>query len=256
MGRGPIFQLFDKAGLADLLTSASADRPQQRFAEVADPPDPFGVSSDEQLIQSLFAEVPESSQHSDIDADTGASVSTMANDDFPFQETPVVGGPPVQQPVVASQENSHARLATAMAAVGVAETPATAPVEVTVIVDSKQRSGGKQVIVIPNPSPWLLKILTGNSSPDHSLATARNDTLAPTSSSPGRQPMALRPLPFIDDASLRKDSQREAVLKNQPTHLLQTVSADLQRVPGRRRTSKRPARRTKSSPDRSSSSLR
>ncbi|MEZ6128006.1 MAG: trypsin-like peptidase domain-containing protein [Planctomycetaceae bacterium] len=37
----------------------------------------------------------------------------------------------------------------------------TTPTEITVIIDSPDPAKGKQVIVIPHPSPWLMELLTG-----------------------------------------------------------------------------------------------
>jgi S1-C subfamily serine protease len=58
-----------------------------------------------------------------------------------------------------------------------------APTEITVIIDSPDPTKGKQVVVIPKPSPWLLELLTGES-PDAGvgLATARSQNLSTTSS--------------------------------------------------------------------------
>ncbi|MEZ6059665.1 MAG: trypsin-like peptidase domain-containing protein [Planctomycetaceae bacterium] len=53
-----------------------------------------------------------------------------------------------------------------------------APQEITVIIDSKDPSRGKQVIVIPRPSPWLVQLLTGEPpTGDHGMTTARNTNI-------------------------------------------------------------------------------
>ena len=58
-----------------------------------------------------------------------------------------------------------------------------APTEITVIIDSPDPTKGKQVVVIPKPSPWLLELLTGESpAAGIGLATARSPNLSTTSS--------------------------------------------------------------------------
>ena len=58
-----------------------------------------------------------------------------------------------------------------------------APTEITVIIDSADPSKGKQVVVIPKPSPWLLELLTGEAPASGvGLVTARSQGLSATSS--------------------------------------------------------------------------
>lgn len=63
-----------------------------------------------------------------------------------------------------------------------AAAPATAtagPAEITVIVDSKDPSRSKRVIVIPNPSPWILELLTGE--PNGGVQLRNRDAIISTS---------------------------------------------------------------------------
>ena len=46
------------------------------------------------------------------------------------------------------------------------------PMEITVIIDSKDPSKGKRVVVIPKPSPWLLELLTGETMDNSGVASA------------------------------------------------------------------------------------
>ncbi|MEO1983031.1 MAG: trypsin-like peptidase domain-containing protein [Fuerstiella sp.] len=58
-----------------------------------------------------------------------------------------------------------------------------APTEITVIIDSADPSKGKQVVVIPRPSPWLLELLTGETpARGVGLVTTRGQSLSATSS--------------------------------------------------------------------------
>jgi S1-C subfamily serine protease len=58
-----------------------------------------------------------------------------------------------------------------------------APTEITLIIDSPDPTKGKQVVVIPKPSPWLLELLTGEApATGVGLATARSQNLSTTSS--------------------------------------------------------------------------
>ena len=50
----------------------------------------------------------------------------------------------------------------------VSNQPTESVPEITVIIDSRDPGRGKQVVVIPNPSPWLLELLTGEPAGDAS----------------------------------------------------------------------------------------
>ena len=57
------------------------------------------------------------------------------------------------------------------------------PSEITVIIDSKDPSKGKRVIVIPKPSPWLLELLTGEpAAASNIVTTPRSSELSTTAS--------------------------------------------------------------------------
>lgn len=57
------------------------------------------------------------------------------------------------------------------------------PTEITVIIDSKDPTKGKRVVVIPKPSPWLLELLTGEPIGEADVVSAtRNVELSATSS--------------------------------------------------------------------------
>ncbi len=73
------------------------------------------------------------------------------------------------------------------------------PTEITVIIDSPNSSRGKQVVVIPRPSPWLLELLTGDTpSTGVGLATARSNNLSTTSSRRvAHKPGQVRMLPAV-----------------------------------------------------------
>jgi S1-C subfamily serine protease len=58
-----------------------------------------------------------------------------------------------------------------------------APTEITVIIDSADPTKGKQVVVIPRPSPWLLELLTGEApARGVGLVTTCGQSLSATSS--------------------------------------------------------------------------
>lgn len=58
------------------------------------------------------------------------------------------------------------------------------PPEITVIIDSPDPAQGKRVIVIPNPSPWLLELLTGDktAADERGLTTVPQAVMSATSS--------------------------------------------------------------------------
>ena len=62
-----------------------------------------------------------------------------------------------------------------------AATPAAVRIpEITVIVDSRDGSGRKEMIVIKRPSPYLMQLLTGQGPEDQQLASARKVILSTT----------------------------------------------------------------------------
>ena len=74
--------------------------------------------------------------------------------------------PPIQT------ASADASLPDPFAASPVSAPAASGPSEITVIIDSKTPGQGKQVIVIPRPSPWLMQLLTGETSTATTTAAA------------------------------------------------------------------------------------
>jgi len=90
---------------------------------------------------------------------------------------------PFASPAVPRHAVAQTAAATMTAAgnTGPASSSAYVPQEITVIIDSKDPSRAKQVIVIPRPSPWLVQLLSGETPVplDHGMTTARNANLRP-----------------------------------------------------------------------------
>lgn len=76
---------------------------------------------------------------------------------------------------------------------------ANLPTEITVIIDSADPTKGKQVVVIPRPSPWLLELLTGEApARGVGLVTTGGNSLSATSSRRVTQKLSnARPLPSV-----------------------------------------------------------
>lgn len=70
---------------------------------------------------------------------------------------------------------------TAMAGFADSNSGGKLPTEITVIIDSKDPTKGKKVVVIPRPSPWLLELLTGETT-GSGFTTAGGAALSSTSS--------------------------------------------------------------------------
>ena len=99
----------------------------------------------------------------------------------PFSETDRLEGAPVFNDT-APQEMPDPFATSAPPETAFASVINSAPTEITVIIDSKDPTKGKRVVVIPRPSPWLLKLLTGESSGAAGVADSRSARLSATSS--------------------------------------------------------------------------
>ena len=159
MGLKSIANLLTQLGLQHLLTGSGTPHPLPQFAEVTDSLDEEAAFlNDTKLIDAVFEDSRQSGRHHGDFATVAKS-----SDSRPAPED--------------SRSATGSRLLTAM---DQAESESM-PVEITVIVDSGTASNGKQVIVIPNPSPWLMQLLTGESIGSRRLADLRGEVLSATS---------------------------------------------------------------------------
>jgi len=151
-GVQPVLQLADRSGLNYLIK-----RPTESFSEpaaesliAADPTNPF--AEDDAMLEEMMAEATPGF----TDFDSGVPSSGPLGNANPAVPTTgradtTVGGLP----------DPFATAALPAAATTQPAVATTQPAEVTVIIDSKDPTQGKRVIVIPRPSPWLLELLTG-----------------------------------------------------------------------------------------------
>jgi hypothetical protein len=152
MARQPIVELFKNAKLTHLLT---------RTDDSASPPEFAGTDkADGNSFDEMFADV-----EAEPDMDNDSEMTSLLRD---LEESPV-----------AQSEERDAL--TRVASRDQAASMNSSPVEITVIVDSGNSSQPKDMIVIQRPSPWLLELLTGESSGTQQLTAARKVKLTRTS---------------------------------------------------------------------------
>lgn len=145
MGRKPIRDLFAKAKLSHLLRVSGTRREPPAFAE----------RRSELTEGARIAElIEEESGAADQSAEAGFAASLRENEVPEFQQ---------------SLESDLFPTVTASAE----EEPLATPAEITVIVGSDNSSTPKEMIVIKNPSPWLMELLTGRAPAGQQLASAR-----------------------------------------------------------------------------------
>ncbi|MCH2210155.1 MAG: thioredoxin domain-containing protein [Fuerstiella sp.] len=149
MGRKPTRSIFEKAGLSDLLTERRDSVPRPEFSPESD-------SSDDELISAIFDDDTVVDVASDETESLGPSPDSGK---IHFQ--PAKFGDDGNQSILARQNQTSGR---------------TLPPEITVIVDTKDDSRPKEVVVIKRPSAWLLELLTGNASKTSQVATTANMT--------------------------------------------------------------------------------
>lgn len=173
------------------------------------PPNPF-EEADESVFDELFAETPPTAAQPNINRGTGGSGSsgsgssgsgtsgsgtsgaahsntTLSQDPprsalpDPFANADNFSAAPAR--VVRTATNTHGNPTGTTTSAGPAggSRGASTGTEVTVIIDSKD-GRGKQVIVIPRPSPWLLNILTGEAPAASVVETTPQRALSVTSS--------------------------------------------------------------------------
>ncbi len=153
MGRKPIHDLFTRVKLGHLLKPQSPAEQPPAFSER---PSDLSVGNE---IAALIE---------------GTSGSMAAQADPGFV-------PPAKDPAVPEFVASAAGDGVmATAAADVATASSSAPAEITVIVGSDNGSTPKEMIVIRNPSPFLMELLTGQTSPSPQLASARRVSLRPS----------------------------------------------------------------------------
>lgn len=114
-------------------------------------------------------------------------------------------------------------------------TSSDTPTEITVIIDSNDPTQGKQVVVIPRPSPWLLELLTGKSQNSASrLANIQASRLSTTSARPGvRKPpqRQVNPYPVSPRAHVRNAIHRPPVDLTRVTRKAVSQKSTLQLLP-------------------------
>ena len=148
MARQPIVELFEKAKLTHLLTRSNDSVSPPEFAATD--------KSDDTSFDAIFADVEVESG-----MDNDSEITSLLSD---FEKSP-----------------SEADQLTQVASRDRASSMSSSPVEITVIVDSGDSSQPKDMIVIQRPSPWLLELLTGDSSGTQQLTAARKAELSRTS---------------------------------------------------------------------------
>ena len=162
-GVKPIYKLATIKNLNFLSPPASGFPAGGGGAELmAEAENPF--AADDALFDDLMAESVAGFSESDggMDAPIEApDFGGMSPQDLPDPFAPR----PAATTAMAGFSNSNAKL----------------PTEITVIIDSKDPTKGKKVVVIPRPSPWLLELLTGETS-DSGFTTAGGSALSATSS--------------------------------------------------------------------------
>lgn len=168
MGREPIVALFEKAGLASLLTQRPESSEPEKFAAAEPEESPF---DDDELIASLFGDVD--------DKDT-ESAETDFSDAFAESDLPSTD----------DAATVHAEL-TATSQQEKSDTAVSA--SITVIVDATDGSGHKEMIVIEKPTPWLMELLTGRQPAEQQVALARKVSLSPTNDQRIRRQPAVLP---------------------------------------------------------------
>jgi len=152
MGLKPIFDQFTKAKLVHLLIPPEDTEESPVFMTAEADPSEF---RNDELIESLFGEEQEA-----------------AIEDVDFDDVFEVPG------AVAMVDERNADVMTAAL-----DDQSNAPVmpEVTVIVEAKDGSGRKEMIVIKKPTPYLIELLTGRSPTESQQAVAATKVqLTPT----------------------------------------------------------------------------
>ncbi|MCH2201111.1 MAG: trypsin-like peptidase domain-containing protein [Fuerstiella sp.] len=165
MGRKPTRGMFEKAGLSDLLTVRRDSILGPEFSSESD-------FSEDELISAIF----------DSDAD-----GNVISDETESAESPADTGKTHFQPAKFMDDGDRSGLTRD------GQAPSrTLPLEITVIVDTKDDSRPKEVVVIRRPSPWLLKLLTGDAPKTSELAAARKMEYSATSTQPVQPPESSR----------------------------------------------------------------
>jgi S1-C subfamily serine protease len=178
MGREPIHALFEKAGLTSLLTpQVAADEPEV-FASAESDDSSF---DEDELIATLFG---------DVDNDRGKETEIdFSEASAEFELSPSENPPTVQAELSATSQQK--------------KTDANVPAAITVIVDSTDGSGRKEMIVIEKPTPWLMELLTGRQPAEQQVALARKVNLCPTSAQTVRRRPAVLPRAAISPRDTR-----------------------------------------------------
>jgi hypothetical protein len=152
MARQPIVELFNKAKLTHLLTRSDDSVSSPEFAATD--------RSDDTSFDEMFADV-EVESGMDNDFEITSSLRNLEKS----PAAPSGARDELTQVIFRDQASSMS----------------SSPVEITVIVDSGDSSQPKDMIVIQRPSPWLLELLTGNSSGTQQLTAVRKAELSRTS---------------------------------------------------------------------------
>lgn len=179
-GVKPIYKLAAMKNLKFLPQRTASGMPEETESDLmAEVQNPF--AADDAMFEDLMAESVE--QFSDSSDRFTAEAAPSAPDfgtrlpqnlSDPFAPLPATSA-------VAAIRNSGRKL----------------PTEITVIIDSKDPTQAKRVVVIPRPSPWLLELLTGETS-SSGLTSAGGAALSSTSSSQvSRKAVSKRLLPPV-----------------------------------------------------------
>ena len=142
---------------------------------IDDVPNPFANAEDE--FAKLFTE--DGSGLGDKVAAAAIPAGFGSNPDFANEPAPASSVNPNSLPDPFAP-SPRAATASATTPAAIRTSSGNGPPEITVIIGDRD-SADKRVVVIPKPSPWLLEILTGDSTVKPGLATTRSNEVSATS---------------------------------------------------------------------------
>ena len=147
---------------------------------VSEVPNPFAGTEDE--FAALFTQ-----DGSDLGSDGGLGSAAAADPaDFAFDtdSSPAAADPvnpnSLPNPFSPGSGNADSLNARAATPASIGRVTGNGPPEITVIIGGRD-SVDKKVVVIPKPSPWLLEILTGDSTVRPGLSASRSNEVSATS---------------------------------------------------------------------------